>query len=755
MATKHTLGLLPSVISLTLEHLFSLPKRNSDDFLQTYHREQRRFRELYAFYGQAEMKTWDTTKGDSSHTSSLAAVSVHEKPDDFTFGTPVLKPRVPQLPTDVLPTHVKASEGFPLEHANPSQAVEERNFLRSINPKILQPTIAHHNVTKRDKNLPDANASIPVKPRKRPPHGDSDTDEEHENRLAERRQRKKTKKDIIKPDLMTMTDKEQASKKREKQTKAHTGFALMHGFSATNVGKNRLTVDWIPCIPVKALEYSKKGKHLMPRKSLDETQRSSNVDITSFSESKFLSKKKGNTKQTTHSEPASACSSPEVAPKKRFKRTPQKPRKRSEVEAEAPSLSSAKCQRAPYDPDDSVVWDIEKASNLPSSDESDSTKQGSILVAFPQIVNFPQAQAGLELGKDNTTKLIQEKTVGSVLHDNPSGHSVSVLSLGPSQSASQVGAKELTTYHSSSYFQVAAQPSVEAPLHPTNCPPAKEYFVQPSDLIGISLSHQEAGLESPSGLVEEQESAISTREHGAMAIDMSQDSISDFPNLAAAPQNCGLDLEPSYWSEVDWVGYDDRRLTSDIGHLDFSSMASDICFDPDFGMAGHYSGTGDGTHSLNGHSASDHLWNTSSNPGGYDIPRCLSPSYLEDPYYPFIENTVTDSDSVRDTSRPDDLPPLSCEAYNVPESEAYVDLDAMSDGGREEQESYLASSVYPAFREDDDNIEADNDNFYQGRALLFGLNPVTGYGSLSNRLGGVEAEVACLLKQNHWLPQKL
>lgn len=38
------------------------------------------------------------------------------------------------------------------------------------------------------------------------------------------------------------TGKKSAKRKKDSASKLPAGFALMHGFSATNVGKNRLTV---------------------------------------------------------------------------------------------------------------------------------------------------------------------------------------------------------------------------------------------------------------------------------------------------------------------------------------------------------------------------------------------------------------------------------------------------------------------------------------------------------------------------------
>jgi hypothetical protein len=76
------------------------------------------------------------------------------------------------------------------------------------------------------------------------------TNEQHIG-LAERRQRKRVKRDIMKPppspekenneDHPTKVNRK-TGKGSATRKKAQAGFALMHGLFATNVGKNRLTV---------------------------------------------------------------------------------------------------------------------------------------------------------------------------------------------------------------------------------------------------------------------------------------------------------------------------------------------------------------------------------------------------------------------------------------------------------------------------------------------------------------------------------
>lgn len=65
--------------------------------------------------------------------------------------------------------------------------------------------------------------------------------------LAERRDKKRIKREIVRPTDQTDNDPEQietlAKKKAKATARKNSGLALMHGFTATNVGKNRLTVS--------------------------------------------------------------------------------------------------------------------------------------------------------------------------------------------------------------------------------------------------------------------------------------------------------------------------------------------------------------------------------------------------------------------------------------------------------------------------------------------------------------------------------
>lgn len=62
--------------------------------------------------------------------------------------------------------------------------------------------------------------------------------------LKERRERKRAKRAVVEAEISDKeNDKNESGPTRTRNKKLPAGFALMHGFSATNVGKERLTVN--------------------------------------------------------------------------------------------------------------------------------------------------------------------------------------------------------------------------------------------------------------------------------------------------------------------------------------------------------------------------------------------------------------------------------------------------------------------------------------------------------------------------------
>ena len=78
--------------ALTLEHLATLPKRNNDNFLSSFTREQQHFLQQYLHEGQRVARSWD----DSEPTSPPIVNSPAYPKNDLQlgFGTPVLRARL-------------------------------------------------------------------------------------------------------------------------------------------------------------------------------------------------------------------------------------------------------------------------------------------------------------------------------------------------------------------------------------------------------------------------------------------------------------------------------------------------------------------------------------------------------------------------------------------------------------------------------------------------------------------------------------
>nr|GAT54068.1 predicted protein [Mycena chlorophos] len=117
--------------------------------------------------------------------------------------------------------------------------------------------------------------------KKRPHDEDDDDDADQTARLAERRERKRAKRAIVEPPSEPAV---QSTRKSQRNKKKPENFALMHGFSATNVTKNRLTLK-----PPSAVGVFKKGKASLNARTKAKSKAKSSQP---FSESEFLKGKK-------------------------------------------------------------------------------------------------------------------------------------------------------------------------------------------------------------------------------------------------------------------------------------------------------------------------------------------------------------------------------------------------------------------------------------------------------------------------------
>ncbi|KAI6110474.1 hypothetical protein EDD17DRAFT_311641 [Pisolithus thermaeus] len=241
-----------------------MDEREKENFIRSYVERQRAY--LSAYCKDDLHPSGSPTKVPSSGA--------------FGFDTPVLQPRT--FRTSGPPPKLRGGQRLQGEKC-PRQA-------ESPADKQLPPRTVASNVDKEnDKRLAGKRSS---KKTRTPP-----SDREHEARLAERRERKRRKREIVRPpDDGDDGCGRRSSKRRGKlkttpsNNKAHTStpatFALLHGFSATNVKKDRLTLK--PSLHPLGVFF--KGKASAKTKVSSSKKRAPRADA--FSELAFLSKAK-------------------------------------------------------------------------------------------------------------------------------------------------------------------------------------------------------------------------------------------------------------------------------------------------------------------------------------------------------------------------------------------------------------------------------------------------------------------------------
>lgn len=242
--------------ALTLEHLVTLPKRNKDHFISTFTKEQQLHSQQYLYEGQRVAQSWDNLK------SPIINSPASPKNDpQLGFETPVLRARL-DTRTGCLNGPINTGRdqtigGQESSKENERPSGHSANLLDAAKQGIKLKAERQKNVSRADKK------------RSKEHHLRSDSDNESVKRQlltlisayfsthsqipgrADRRQRKKTKRNIMNPpDAPGDSDNEDGPlttcknrKQTKRQSKLRQEFALMHGFPSTNVGKNRLTVS--------------------------------------------------------------------------------------------------------------------------------------------------------------------------------------------------------------------------------------------------------------------------------------------------------------------------------------------------------------------------------------------------------------------------------------------------------------------------------------------------------------------------------
>ncbi|KAJ7228735.1 hypothetical protein GGX14DRAFT_414565 [Mycena pura] len=215
-------------MTLALKLLPSLPKLDKDEFIKSYIQTQKAHAKTYATEGRSFSTSWDITPRKPTATTSNESRNVG-------FATPVLKARNSRRATGEASKHETA----------PGKTTDDIETARASPPTggRLQRT----SQSEEDAKKPSKSKRYWEKNR----GADSNSDKDHVARLLERRERKRIKRAIMKPKEATESEtassngnkRKKRKQAKDEKSKVPAGFALMHGFTATNVGKNRLTAS--------------------------------------------------------------------------------------------------------------------------------------------------------------------------------------------------------------------------------------------------------------------------------------------------------------------------------------------------------------------------------------------------------------------------------------------------------------------------------------------------------------------------------
>ncbi|KAF5393587.1 hypothetical protein D9757_000095 [Collybiopsis confluens] len=570
--------------------------------------------------------------------------------------------------------------------------------------------------------------------------------QEHSNddvarRLVERRDKKRTKREIIRPAIVEEgdssnykgrhTDAQRSRKQKDPSRKNTTHLALMHGFTATNVGKNRLTVPPVLGVFRKGkasarTQIAKRSGKGLSVNTLDSKDLSSVHEAATFVESAFL----GETSDAgrTHPRRPSSVTSTGV------ESTPSTPSRVLRMIQASPSAagsvsteSEAECTAVRAG---SEVWDIElEGYTLPSKLSSSAAE----LKPPNAVESSPWEKVEIPV----TEKPDEETPVQ--LDSDPSSH-ISSSSLAPSQSASQGGltGHAISVQKVSKYFShpVADSPpkiDPNVPAHHT-APAIATAFNAPA-----SVNCHDVHFPTCLGLSDTGQ--LETRmefSHFSPPLD----------NLASLDNTLHKYDEPAILSDgidLDQFEVDDDS-PSDMGFYPerlFSDCSLGVTYSDDFYIPPR----------VDAPLLRD---DTEENADPRRNFMRTSPDFITDDREAFL-------DFPEEFRR--DHEAAECFQHESPINEFMDEYDWEYEGvdAYYDQASFEIG-VESVFDEDEDGMESVVDGaaaavhkFLQGREILLGLRDgeeTTNVRGWSNYISNAEAEVATHLK-GHWLPQRL
>ncbi|KAF9569031.1 hypothetical protein CPC08DRAFT_813199 [Agrocybe pediades] len=720
-------------LRLTLANLSAVPVRDKGEFLKAYLQSQKRFVKEY-------MPMEQDKEGETSSDKPQATVgsaSDHAIRANI-FSTPVLKPRVYSVdfealtaaPAHALPSRVPAGS---IEAAKPTKQASKSRQTPSdtvqINTKLSGPSGS------LNKNPMERGSNRQLKV--------DSLDDEATQRNNQRRQRKRAKRNILQPPEPTtcpdsdLKTKSTSKRKNQDKQKVPAGFALMHGFSATNLGKKRLTLD----PSERDVGVFKKGKASGVAVTAKKTSKP--LRNTDFSEAKFLNSKKRRAESSTASsitlsEDESSFREAQVKGRRLPKAAKTGP---DTVVSEAGIQGSSEPPaptRLPYDPANSVVWDIEMDSNMstPQSADPAKTMGGSVTVKMPTIQKTkgdqtcnPEQRAGSEVSLNNDPRSLGPQ------------EGCSSLSLGPSQSASQAGLPLLReTRHSaipadksSKYFEVSVEH--DTPSHwrieSDDGKEAGTYDCQ-RRLQGHGIDPSEDALEP---VLEFCRSHLANNDVAGDSLALNCQS-----DVLLVPHSETEETSIScVWLSMDTCNSDDlgslygEFRNPPINGTDAQIIGTNefwVDSDVDYGNAVLYSGS---------EMLTDCFGELPSTQSGNALPCLQEGQLLRASYGSNMEccdlDPLLDAESMCDSQG--QLYPVS-ESSMLPICASPFLICETTD--------------YEDGCDDEDEKESE---FRQGRLLLLGLQPSFTHAPGINGLRKAEEEVATGLRARHWLPQRL
>ncbi|KAG1907279.1 uncharacterized protein F5891DRAFT_1000895 [Suillus fuscotomentosus] len=414
-----------------------MDKSSKNDFIQAYLDRQKVYVHSYSSIDPPSKITNGTpTRARDEETKKLK----------FGFDTPILVPRVAGL--NILSTDKRSVVGLPTKATQKTRktqkALNVETSIKENKDSVRAPLItARRDSSKRKRKK----AEVPF-----------GSDEEREARLSERRERKRVKRDIVKPNTNiavhvspSASEKEykKVARKKGKKHSGTAGLALLHGFSATNVGKNRLTLK-----PLASLGVFNKGKSSAKTKIYKTKEPAHKL----FSEIAFLNKTV-TTKQYESPVDESVVSDSSSRPPSAVKKIKITNHRKDRKSTQSTSNHSASPDLPRGSTAISEPWDIELQSKCPSSDGFCPQPGKSItgtLVLDPRMANWHDQELPSE-GQVIHSSLIKtpvkEMSHDCIPDEILSSVSASVIatiydldggsSIHPSHSASQVGLKRL------------------------------------------------------------------------------------------------------------------------------------------------------------------------------------------------------------------------------------------------------------------------------------------------------------------------